>query len=89
MKGDQPADPRGLIFEAYRMDLTAEECRSIFFDWVLGFDGMARPEVIRTLLDRYGRAQPDHPMTDVLREGRGAGDAPPRRRGGWRARRGD
>ena len=89
MKGDQPHDPRGLIFEAYRMELTAQECRSIFFDWALGFEGQARIEVIAALLARYGAAQPGHPMTAVLREGLGAQGTPPRRRGGRSARHTD
>lgn len=89
MKGDQPTDPRGLIFEAYQMDVTASQCREIFFDWALGFAGDARPDVIRTLLDRYGTEQPDHPMTHVLRQGLATDTPEPRRRGGWRARRAD
>ncbi len=87
MKGDQTADPRGLIFEAYRMDITDLDCRTIFFDWALGFEGEADPEVIRTLLDRYGTVQPDHPMTRVLREGLATGATAISRRGGSRARR--
>ena len=35
MKGDA-LDPKGLIYEAYRIDgITAAECRSIFLDWAL------------------------------------------------------
>ncbi len=61
-KGDLPIDPRGLIFEAYRMAIGPSECRSIFLDWALGLpDGAGRSE-IRALLDRYGAAHPDHPI---------------------------
>jgi len=68
-KGDHPADPRGLIYEAYRMDPTQEECRAIFLDWALGRpEGDGRVE-IAALLDRYGREHPDHPMTALLRQG--------------------
>ena len=35
MKGDE-FDPKGLIFEAYRIDgITKSECRTIFLDWAL------------------------------------------------------
>ena len=35
-KGEHPADPRGLILEAYGMQLPPEDCRTIFLDWALG-----------------------------------------------------
>ena len=35
-KGNLDIDPRGLIYEAYRMDIGPEESRSIFLDWALG-----------------------------------------------------
>ena len=79
-KGDD-ADPRGLIREAYRMDVGARDCRSIFFDWALGLPDGDALERIRILLDHYGAAHPDHPMTAVLREGLGATARPSRRRG--------
>ena len=69
MKGALAADPRGLIFEAYRMDIGPEDARTIFFDWALGLAHAAGPAEIRALLDHYGPAHPDHPMTAVLREG--------------------
>ena len=78
-KGELAIDPRGLIFEAYRMNLGPEDCRTIFFDWALGLADPAGPAEIRTLLDHYGPAHPDHPMTSVLREGL-ASPARPRRR---------
>ncbi len=83
-KGD-PIDPKGLIYEAYRIDgITDAECRTIFLDWALSVpaDGDAR-DLIPQLLERHG--QEDHPMTAVLREGL-ARMAAPRRRGGWRGR---
>lgn len=89
MKGELAIDPRGVIFEAYRMRLGPADCRTIFFDWALGLERGARPEDIRALLDHYGPAHPDHPMTAVLRAGLEPAAAPPRRRGGWRSRRGD
>jgi hypothetical protein len=86
-KGELAIDPRGLIQEAYRMDIGSQDCRTIFFDWALGRpDGCGRDD-IRALLDHYGPAHPDHPMTAVLREGLATNAAPPSRRGGWRSRR--
>lgn len=83
-KGDA-IDPRGLILESYRMEgITEGECRSIFLDWALSLQGDVGAG-IEVLLARHGAADPDHPMTSVLREGR-APAATPRRRGGWRSR---
>lgn len=81
-------DPRGLIFESYRIDgISQEQCRSIFFDWAMGQNaGAGSLEHIKALLSHYTPEFPNHPMTDVLREGMGKSQAP-RRRGGWRARR--
>lgn len=77
-------DPRGLIREAYRMEIGPAECRSILLDWALGLPSAGPAEIAR-LLDLYAGASPDHPMTAVLREGLGQAPAP-RRRG--RAARG-
>lgn len=87
MKGSTEQDPRGLIYESYRIDgITDAQCRSIFFDWALGMDAArdSRKD-INALLEMYGSADPDHPMTAVLRDGL-VGSATPRRRGGWRSR---
>ncbi len=80
-------DPKGLFREAYRIEgLDASQCRSIFLDWALSapmdFDTDA---ALSTLLAQYGPQFPDHPMTQVLRDGL-SGDARPKRRGGWRSR---
>lgn len=84
MKGDA-SDPRGLIAESYNIEgITEGECRSIFLDWALGAEGDSRAAV-GDLLARYAGAYPEHPMTQVLRDGLKAPDRP-RRRGGWRAR---
>ncbi|MGY3437135.1 MULTISPECIES: hypothetical protein [unclassified Marinovum] len=84
VKGDA-LDPRGLILESYRIDgITEGECRSIFLDWALAVDTEMRI-AIDAMLERYGVAHPDHPMTAVLREGL-VGSDKPRRRGGWRSR---
>ncbi|MGD9862737.1 MAG: hypothetical protein AB7S99_05965 [Pseudodonghicola sp.] len=88
MKGDHPADPKGLIREAYRIEgITAADCRVIFLDWALGLPaGIGQEEAIEAMLTLYGAAAPAHPMTAVLTEGRAQADRP-RRRGGWRGRR--
>ncbi|MEQ9258891.1 MAG: hypothetical protein RIG84_07310 [Roseovarius sp.] len=80
-------DPKGLVREAYRIDgITEGECRSIFLDWALSLGEAPTPqEAIGVLLARHGESAPDHPMTKVLTEGRGAAERP-RRRGGWRSR---
>ena len=80
-------DPKGLIYEAYRIDgITKAECRTIFLDWALSLPENRAPQgSIAALLDRYEGDHMAHPMTDVLREGRD-GSAQPRRRGGWRSR---
>ncbi|MEP1587125.1 MAG: hypothetical protein ABJR46_07115 [Tateyamaria sp.] len=85
-KGDT-IDPKGLIFEAYRIDgITKSECRTIFLDWALSLPDAMRPvPAIDQLLTRYSGDNPDHPMTEVLHEGRQS-IATPRRRGGWRSR---
>jgi hypothetical protein len=85
MKGELAADPRGLIREAYRMDLSPADCRTIFLDWALGLPN-AGPAQIAALLAHYGPRHPDHPMTAVLREGLEPG--PPRRRKPGRRGRG-
>lgn len=80
-------DPKGLVREAYRIEgITEGECRSIFLDWALSLgDGQTPQEAISALLERYGSAAPEHPMTRVLTEGLAQSERP-RRRGGWRSR---
>lgn len=86
MKGDQ-FDPKGLILEAYRIDgITKSECRTIFLDWALSLPETLVPvDTIDHLLGQYAAQNADHPMTQVLLEGRHS-IAAPRRRGGWRSR---
>jgi len=87
MKKGTAEDPKGLIFEAYRIEgITKPECRTIFLDWALSLpvDRDTKPDLAE-LLGRYGDAHPSHPMTEVMTEGLAAMDKP-RRRGGWRAR---
>lgn len=86
-KGDLAEDPRGLIYEAYRIEgVTGPDCRTIFLDWALGHGvGADQGPALETLLAHYGPQFPDHPMTQVLREGLTTA-AKPARRGGHRAR---
>ncbi len=78
-------DPKGLVRESYRIDgITSGECRSIFIDWALSLaDRQDVAAAIHVLLARH--AEPDHPMTAVLREGLEPG--PEARRRGGRAGR--
>ena len=65
------SDPRGVIFEAYRIEgITGPDCRSIFFDWALGLKVELDPIVeINILYDAYSADNPNHPMNVVLQEG--------------------
>ena len=80
-------DPRGLIRESYRIEgITGEECRSIFLDWAISVPvDVDASDHVRLLLERHSSDAPDHPMTEVLRQGQTT-LARPRRRGGWRSR---
>jgi hypothetical protein len=81
-KGELDIDPRGLIAEAYRIEgIGQAECRAVFLDWALGLPGGTGPEHVRRLFDHYAPAHPEHPMTEVLREGL-TPTAEPARRGG-------
>lgn len=71
MLSQDPNDPSGLIAESFKIDgIFPEQCRSIFLDWALSIpadqDTKAR---IDALLAQYAPANPEHPMTLVLREG--------------------
>lgn len=80
------ADPKGLVREAYRIeDIGHAECRSIFLDWAMSATGDHRAAIL-VLLERHAPEAPDHPMTQVLREGLEPA-ARTGRRGGWRSRR--
>ncbi|GAA5081162.1 hypothetical protein KUV65_01965 [Maritalea mobilis] len=86
LRPNDPADPKGLIHEAFRIDgITEPECRSIFVDWALSIGDSPPRDLIRTLIARHAAAPADHPMRKVLEEGLGK---PPkaRRRGGRGAR---
>ncbi len=89
MEKSTPDDPKGLIYEAYRIDgITKSECRTIFLDWALSL-GVERETnaALRVVLALYGK-DPTHPMSEVMTEGLHT-IATPRRRGGWRSRKRD
>jgi hypothetical protein len=89
MQKSIPDDPKGLVYEAYRIDgITEPECRTIFLDWALSLDlAYDTPAALRRLLEIYG-TDPAHPMSQVMAQGLHA-MAAPRRRGGWRSRKRD
>ncbi len=88
-KGNLDIDPRGLIYESYRIEgIVTEECRSVFLDWALGTPaGTDMAANLNVLLAEYGVAAPEHPMTAILREGLAKSALPRGRRGGAKARR--
>lgn len=80
-------DPRGLIYESYRIEgITEWDCRTVFLDWALGWPVGTDPlPKIKGLLTHYEAGAADHPMTQVLRAA--LDEAPkPGRRGGRKAR---
>jgi hypothetical protein len=83
------ADPKGLVRESYRIEgITPGECRSIFMDWALSIPVDAPVvDAVRVLIATYALAEPDHPMSAVLREALTSPEAP-RRRGGRIGRQG-
>ena len=76
------SDPRGVIFEAYRIEgITGPDCRSIFFDWALGLKAELDPLAeISILYDTYSSDNPNHPMNLVLQEGLKNFSSQPKRR---------
>ena len=88
-KGELAADPRGLILEAYRMEIGPAGLPHHLLRLGARPAGGAGTAEIAALLAHYGPRHPDHPMTAVLREGLERAAAPPARRRGRRARRTD
>lgn len=87
-KGNLAIDPRGLIFESYRIEgIVVEECRSIFLDWAMGVSAdQDMQAALSELMAEYGGKNPDHPMTSVIREGLARSVKQGGRRGGRLAR---
>ena len=69
-KGAHPADPRGLILEAYNIEGVSEkDCRTIFFDWVLGAPAESdMASLMSELAEYYAEMNPEHPMSALLNE---------------------
>ena len=80
-------DPNGLIRESYRIEgINASQCRSIFLDWALKIPmGRSSQDGVNAMLALYAVDNPDHPMTEILRQGL-VQLTSPKRRGGWRSR---
>lgn len=76
------SDPKGLIFEAYRIPgITINDCRSIFFDWVLSLKDDLNPnKEILLLHATYAGRNQNHPMNLVLQDGLKNMIAKPKRR---------
>ncbi len=88
MNDNDPNDPKGLIYEAFRIDgITVGECRSIFMDWALSVSVEDHTPLISALLARHRSDRDDHPMKAVLTEGLSPKPASGRR-GGRAARLG-
>ncbi len=87
MKKGTEMDPKGLVYEAYRIEgIDKSQCRTIFLDWALSLPlEQNTATTLKALLAQYEPEHPDHPMTQVMTEGL-VGMASPRRRGGWRSR---
>lgn len=77
-------DARGMIHEAYRIDgITERDCRTIFLDWAMfAPDSPPVAEQLERLLQVYGTDNPDHPMTQVIRQGLDRSNQRTGRRGG-------
>ena len=84
-KTKHPSDPRGLIYESYRIaGISAPECRSVFLDWALGIAADDNFDMhVMAMITAYSHGAADHPMTLVLREALN-GTKKPKRRGGRR-----
>ncbi|MFK5998129.1 MAG: hypothetical protein QM492_08465 [Rhodobacterales bacterium] len=83
-KGNLKIDPRGMIFEAYRIEgVTVEECRMIFLDWAMHTPEGDMKSYLQELLDEYEAANPpEHPMTQLIRDGLASSETMGKRNGG-------
>ncbi|PIB24660.1 hypothetical protein BFP76_05615 [Amylibacter kogurei] len=86
-KGNLDIDPRGMIYESFRIEnITIEECRVIFLDWAMFAPAGDMSEQLSQFITEYGDAYAEHPMMTVIKEGL---EKTPqkRRRGGRMGRR--
>ncbi len=86
-KGNLKIDPRGMIYESYRIhDVTLEECRMIFLDWAMNTPQGDMKAYLQELLDEYEAGHKNHPMTQVIRDGLKTSKNAGKRRGGRNTR---
>ena len=86
-KGNLDIDPRGMIYEAYRIEgVSLEECRMIFLDWALNTPQGDTKAHLYELLVEYEADNTNHPMTHVIRDGLKSSSNVAKRRGGRLAR---
>ncbi len=77
-----PEDPRGIIAESYVIDdLSEDGARAIFLDWAMMDAPSDAKPVLEALLARFRDDHPDHPMTELLREGVSRMETAGKRRG--------
>jgi len=83
-KGNLKIDPRGMIYEAYRIDgVTVEECRMIFLDWAMHTPEGDMKSYLQELLNEYAANNPpDHPMTQLVTDGLASSETIGKRNGG-------
>lgn len=74
-------DPAGLFRDAFSIkNISKEDCKVIFLNWVVANTSTnSMQSNIISLLEEYGTRFPDHPMTEILKEGSVPGIAPTRR----------
>lgn len=65
----EQADPQKTITKAYQMkNLSSEDCRTVFMVWALSVDGDDIRHHAKTLLNKYAKGQPSHPLTELLQK---------------------
>lgn len=82
-KGNLDIDPRGMIYEAYRIEnIVIEECRMIFLDWAMNTPQGNMNAYLNELLVEYEKGNEEHPMTQVIKDGLKSAKSEGKRRGG-------
>lgn len=82
-KGNLKIDPRGMIYESYRIEgVSLEECRMIFLDWAMHTPQGNMRGYLQELLVEYEVGNEAHPMTQVIKDGLVSSDNTGKRRGG-------
>ena len=82
-KGNLKNDPRGMIYESYRIEnISLEECRMIFLDWAMHTPQGNMKSYLQELLVEYEQGNEQHPMTQVINDGLITSKEGGKRRGG-------